>query len=104
MDEIKNYMPLLIRQALVIGASALLAHGWLTPEQSAVIGSNIDKIAGAVLLLGTLAYQIYAKPSKKALEVAKAIDLQIPPEQAIRIETPDGQPDIVVAASSGKGR
>jgi hypothetical protein len=103
-----------IRYAItIIGAmlTILSIIGWLTPEQVKDLMQKVQDISvqvpallTAVAGLVTLAAPIYAMLTKsssdKAAKVAKAIDSEIPPNQDVLIQTPIGQPDIVVSANA----
>ena len=47
-------------------------------------------------------YALIKRPSAKAMEAAKEIDAQIPAKDDVVIQTPAGQPDIVVVAPGQK--
>ncbi len=76
--------------------------GYLNAEQGQVISQNIDVILGAIGAIVAASLPIYAaifkSSSDKAAEVAKQVDQKIAPEKTVVIETPPGQPDIVVTA------
>lgn len=96
MNTITENLPLLLRQTAVILSTALLARGIITPEQGALIGANIDQIIAGLILFGTLGYQLWANPSKKAREVATQVDKHVPANAEVVIKTPTGVPDITI--------
>ncbi|KQS74518.1 hypothetical protein [Rhizobium sp. Leaf383] len=94
--NITNYLPMILRYALVSLATLLATRGWIDGDQNAVISQNIDSIVGALIALGTVAYALFKRPSQKALEAAKEIDKQLPKDVPVVIQTPGAGPDIVV--------
>lgn len=94
--DLKAQLPVIIRYIIATAAAALATHGWLSPEQNAVIGQNIDVVAGAFVALGTVAYALFRRPSSKALEVAKQVDAKVPKDGSVVVKTPGGMADIVV--------
>ncbi|KQS79024.1 hypothetical protein ASG25_10570 [Rhizobium sp. Leaf384] len=94
--NISNYLPMVIRYALVSLATLLATRGWIDGDQNAVISQNLDAIVGALIALGTVAYALFKRPSQKALEAAKEIDKQLPKSAPVVIQTPGTQPDIIV--------
>lgn len=87
---------------VMVGAGLAVAGalGYLSEDQQAVISSNADAFISAASALVASAVTIYAIATKsrsdKADSVAKQIDEKIAPSTTVRIETPPGQPDIVV--------
>lgn len=100
--KITNYLPVVVRYALVWLAAALATRGWTTSEQNAVLTQNLDVIVGAVISLGTVAYALFKRPSEKAMDAAKAIDKQIPAKSDVVIVTPGDGPNIVVQAPGSR--
>ena len=96
--NITNYLPVILRYAIVWAAAALATRGFISDDQNAVLSQNIDVIAGALISLGTVAYALFKRPSAKALDAAKAIDKQLPAKADVTIKTPGNAPDIVVQA------
>lgn len=94
--DIKSYLPVVLRYAIASLAAALVTHGFLSPDQNAFISDNLDKIVGALVVLGTVAYALFKRPSSKALEVAKQVDAKVPASSPVVVKTPAGQQDIVV--------
>jgi hypothetical protein len=92
----KSYLPVIVRYAITSLAAALVAHGFLSADHNAVITDNLDKIVGALIVLATLAYELFKRPSSKALEVAKQVDAKVPASASVVVKTPAGSPDIVV--------
>ncbi|OJF97559.1 hypothetical protein [Pararhizobium antarcticum] len=98
--KITNYLPLILRYALVWMAAALATRGWTSSDQTAVLTQNLDVIVGALVSLGTVAYALVKRPSEKALDAAKAIDKQLPAKADVVIVTPGDSPNIVVSAKN----
>lgn len=96
--------------SLVLALITFLAVlGWLTPEQAEALNKTVNDIAGqlpgliaalsAFALAALEAYRIISKSmTDKAAEAAKAIDAEVPPGAPVRIQTPEGVPDIIVPA------
>lgn len=95
--NITNYLPMIVRYALVSLATLLATRGWIDGDQSAIISQNLDAIVGALIALGTVAYALFKRPSQKALDAAKAIDKQLPKDVPVVIKTLGAEPDIIVA-------
>ena len=93
-----NYMPVIVRYAIVSLMAALFTRGWLSPEHNAILGENLDIIVSAIVGLLTVLYALIKRPSAKAMEAAKAIDKSVPAEVSVVIKTPGNAPDIVVPA------
>jgi hypothetical protein len=103
-----------IRYAItIIGAmlTILSIIGWLTPEQlkdlmqkvqdiSVQLPGLLTAVAGLITLCAPIYAMLTKSSSDKAAKAAKAIDLKIPLAQDVVIQTPVGQPDIVVPASA----
>lgn len=75
---------------------------WLSPEQieelKGLLPQFVEVIAAAIGL-AIYIYGVFTKSSSdKAAEAAKQIDAKLPPSAPVKIETPAGQPDIVVPA------
>lgn len=100
--NITNYLPIIVRYAIVSLMAAMFTHGWLSPEHNAILGENLDILVSAIVGLLTVLYALVKRPSAKAMEAAKAIDAQIPAKQDVVIKTPAGKPDIVVSAQGAK--
>ncbi len=94
--NIANYLPVIIRYALVSLATALATRGFLSTEQNAVLTQNIDVLVGALVTLGTVGWALFKRPSAKAMDAAKAIDKQLPKKEDVVIKTPPNMPDIIV--------
>lgn len=94
--NITNYLPMIVRYALVSLATLLATRGWIDGDQSAIISQNLDAIVGALIALGTVAYAPFKRPSQKALDAAKEIDKQLSKDPTVVIQNPGNQPDIVV--------
>jgi len=99
MDQIKSYLPVIVRYAIMAIASALATRGWVTSESQSILSQNIDILVGAVVALVTVGWALAKRPTAKAMEVAKQVDAQIPKEDTVTIKTPGKAPDIVVEAS-----
>lgn len=97
--SITNYLPVIVRYLIVSIMAAIATRGWLSSEQSAILTQNLDIIVSALIGLGTVVYALVKRPSDKALDAAKAIDKQIPPEDTVVIKTPGAAPDIIVAGN-----
>ncbi|KQS86928.1 hypothetical protein [Rhizobium sp. Leaf383] len=95
--NITNYLPMILRYALVSLATLLATRGWIDGDQNAIISQNLDAIVGALIALWTVAWAIYKRPSQKALDAAKEIDKQLPKDAPVVIKTPGAQPDIIVS-------
>ena len=106
-DLLKNYGPMLVRYALVSLAGALMTHGAISAEQNSYLSSNIDALAGAIVLVATVLYGMWKRPSSSAMEAAKQIDKVVIPQMnadaarnntipSITIKTPMGLPDVVI--------
>jgi hypothetical protein len=100
--NITNYVPIIVRYALVWLAAALATRGLLSTEQNAILTQNLDVIVGAVVSLGTVAYALIKRPSAKAMDAAKAIDKRLPEKEDVIIKTPGNAPDIIVPAQGQK--
>ena len=100
--NITNSMPVIVRYAIVSLMAARFTRGWLSPEHNAILGENLDIIVSAIVGLLTVLYALIKRPSAKAIEAAKEIDAQIPAKDDVVIQTPAGQPDIVVVAPGQK--
>ena len=102
MDAIKELvvgkLPMIIRYALLAGAGWLANQGLMSDEQNALFSSQLDVIVAAIVALVTIAWGWKNKPSVKAQEVARQVDNLIPAGQTVTIQTPQGLPDIRVAA------
>jgi hypothetical protein len=99
-----------IRDALIaLGSIATILGiiGFLTEDQVAAIKEQIEIISGQLPALiaasGILMVSVTSilrslnfSSSDKAAEAAKRIDAELPPSAPVKIETPPGQPDIVV--------
>jgi len=94
--DIKSYLPVILRYVITAAAAALATHGFLSPEQNAVITDNLDKIVGALVVLGALGYELFKRPSAKAMEVAKQVDAKVPASAPVIVKSPGNQSDIVV--------
>lgn len=94
--NITNYLPVILRYLIVSAMAAIATRGWLSAEQNAILTQNLDIIVSALIGLGTVVYALFRRPSDKALEAAKKIDQQIPPESTVVIKTPGVAPDIIV--------
>lgn len=94
--EIKSYLPIVVRYAIVSLAGAMFARGWLTNEQSAILSQNTDLLVSALVGLATLGWALFKRPSSKAMDAAKQIDQKLPAAAPVVIKTPANQPDIVV--------
>jgi hypothetical protein len=92
----KSYVPVIVRYILVTLATAFAAHGWLSPETSAILSQYTDALVGAIVVILTVAYALWRRPSAKALEVAQKVDAHIPKESQVVVKTPGNKPDIVV--------
>lgn len=99
MDQIKSYLPVIIRYVLMASASALATRGWISPESQSILSQNLDILVGAILGLVTVAYALFIRPTAKALEVAKEVDKKVPPESPVVIKTPGKEPDIIVSGT-----
>lgn len=98
MDILKNNLPLFIRQLLLIVGGALVAKGVITDGQLQQLLDPLSAlIVGGLIVAGTAAYQFWARPSARALEVAKEVDAKVPPTSPVIIKTPQSMPDIEVA-------
>jgi len=99
-----------IRYAATIVGTVITIGGvlnWLTPQQVDELSRQVPELFAALTALLTLLIPLYAivtkSSSDKAAEAAKEIDKQIPPSQDVVIQTPVGQPDIVVPAAPKSG-
>lgn len=79
--------------------------GWLSQDQVTALLAQLKTLAspemvaavGAILFALMSIYRIFFKSSSdKAAEVAKKVDAEIPAAASVVIQTPVGQPDIVV--------
>lgn len=100
--NVTNYLPVIVRYAIVSLMAAMFTRGWISPEHNAILGENLDIIVSAIVGLLTVLYALMKRPSAKAMEAAKEIDAQIPAKQDVVIKTPAGRPDIVVQAPTSK--
>jgi hypothetical protein len=96
MEELKNYLPTIIRYALISAGSALAAKSWISPDQHSFMSQNADVIGGILVALATAAYGLFVKPSARGMEVAKVSDEKVPQGDTLVVQTPSGQPDIIV--------
>ena len=104
--DLKSQLPMLLRYLIVTAATSIATRGLLSPESAAIVSGYADAIAGALIVLGTVAYALIVRPSAKALEVAKEVDAKVPAGSPVVIKTPVGIPDIEVPGtrSSSAGR
>lgn len=100
--NITNYIPVIVRYAIVSLAAAMATRGWLSSDQNAVLSQNIDILVSAVVGLLTVAYALFKRPSEKAMDAAKAIDKQLPTKEDVVIKTPGNAPDIIVPAAANR--
>ena len=100
MEQVKSYLPVIIRYAIMAVASALATRGWVSSESQSILSQNIDILVGGVVAILTVIYALVKRPSVKAMEVAKEVDKKIPSEDRVFIATPGPQPDIVVEGTS----
>ena len=100
--NITNYLPTIVRYAIVSLMAAMFTRGWLSPEHNAILGENLDIIVSALVGLLTVVWALVKRPSAKAMEAAKEIDAQIPANQDVVIKTPGNAPDITVLAPGQK--
>ncbi len=96
-----------VRYFLIALGPVLVAFGVLTQEQFDAVQAYlvnpevIAAIAGIITLFVWL-YGVFTKSSTaKADAAAKAIDAEVPANAPVKIETPPGNPDIII---SGDGR
>lgn len=89
---------------VIIGTILAIAgvFGVLSPEQVEALTAKLPEFVSALGGIATMAVTLYAiitkSSSDKAAEVAKQIDAKIPAGQTVTIKTPEGEPDIKVAA------
>ncbi|HTO32078.1 MAG TPA: hypothetical protein VL202_12990, partial [Pararhizobium sp.] len=86
--NITNYVPVIVRYAIVSLMAAMFTHGWVTDDQNAILTQNIDIIVSALVGLLTVAYALIKRPSAKALDAAKVIDQELPKHADVEIVTP----------------
>lgn len=99
MDNLKSYLPTILRYAILTLASSFATRGWISPEHQTVLGENLDVLVGSVVGILTVLYALWTRPSAKAMEVAKEVDKKIPAKQDVTIQTPgENTPNIVVPA------
>lgn len=99
MNQITGSLPVIVRYAITILASLLVGAGWIT--ETDLPSALQDQIVTAILALIAVVPAIYAiikRPSPKALEAAKAVDAELPKAATVVIQTPGGQPDIIIPA------
>ncbi|KQY22553.1 hypothetical protein [Rhizobium sp. Root482] len=95
--NITNYLPVILRYAIVWAAAALATRGFISDDQSAVLSQNIDVIAGALISPGTVVCAVQAAFCQSAR--CGQSDRQIRAAKAdVTIETPGNAPDNVVPA------
>ena len=96
--NLTSYLPVIIRYLIVSVMAAIATRGWVSTEQNAILTQNLDIIVSSVVGLLTVAYALFKRPSSKAMEVAKQVDKKVPAAAPVVIQTPAGEPDIVVQA------
>lgn len=97
MESLKDKLPVILRYAVAIVASLLAGAGLIGSDalppalQEQLVGFILSAIAVVPLI-----WALIKRPSAKAMEVAKEVDASIPKDQTVVIQTPAGQPDIIV--------
>lgn len=91
-----RYLTTIVGSVLTI----LGVMGLLSSEQVEALAKQVPELLGAIGAVITLAIPIYAMITKsssdKAATVAKEVDKEIPVNMPVRVQTPEGQNDLVV--------
>ena len=91
------------RYAISIGGAviaALVLVGWVDQETADKLTETLPELIGAIGAVAALAVPIYAAITKsnsdRASDVANAVDAEVSPQETVVVQTPAGQPDIIV--------
>jgi predicted sugar kinase len=78
--------------------TVLIGAGFLTDDVNTVVEQVTVITVGAMMQFGPAIYAMIKRPSPKAMEAAKIVDRDLPKDAPVVIQTPAGEPNIIVPA------